>query len=230
MRSQFKKLSRESDVCVLCGRREAVTGEHIPPRSLFRENANPYLTVPACKECNEGTKLDDEYLEQSMSATSLIGEGRRVWNEKVAPKFRDLPKTRAGLRNSMAIGEVETRDFGKFIAPQFGISAPRLMVSITKMVSGLHWFHTGHILPAARKPIITVIDTARGAATFESDAFKAFYEDMSLGVYQDPTTMETFFYSYYVSTSGLASKWLFYFYKQTVVPAVSHPPRRKRVR
>jgi hypothetical protein len=226
MRSQFGALTRESDICVLCGEREAITGEHVPPKGLFRKLPNPYLTIPACKECNEGSTLDDEYLRQVMSATALVGEGRDVWTEKVVPKFQNRPGTQAGLRNAMTISEIETEQFGKFMAPQLMISEPRLRVSITKMVFGLHWFHTGNILPSTRRPILALIDAARGPATIVSKEFQAVSQGNLMGVYDSPATRETFFYTY--TALPLASKWFFFFYKQTAVIAVTYPSRRRR--
>ena len=225
MRAQFGKLIRESHICVLCGENKAITSEHIPPQGLFRELPNPYLTVPACDECNEGSSLDDEYLQQTMSAISLVGEGRNVWNEKVAPKLQNRPKTKAGLRNAVTIGELETEQFGKFITPQFKISEPRLKTTIKKMVFGLHWFHTGNLLPKKRNPIVALYDVPRGTEIFKTRQFQNAFEMTVSGVYQEKVT-NTFFYTY--SALPLASIWFFFFYKQIVVTAVTYPPRRHR--
>ena len=48
--------------CVLCSIRPANTVEHLPPRSFFEPPRPQLITVPACRECNHGSHLDDDYL------------------------------------------------------------------------------------------------------------------------------------------------------------------------
>src|SRR5687768_6829030 len=102
MKAQFGKKTLESKVCVLCGEREATTKEHIPPRALFITKPPEYFSVPACKDCNHSTKLEDEYLLQAMSGGSLYGQGVEVWKKKVRRKLDSHPKTRLGLRNQLS--------------------------------------------------------------------------------------------------------------------------------
>ena len=87
MKTQFGKKILESEICVLCGENKATTKEHMPPKSLFTTNPTEYLLVPACPECNNSTKLNDEYLLQVMSAGSLWGHGIDVWNKKSYRNF-----------------------------------------------------------------------------------------------------------------------------------------------
>ena len=106
MKSQFGKLVRNSDFCVICGDRKATTSEHIPPKCLYIEKPDPCFTVPACKECNSSTKLDDDYFRYVFPAVSLIGQGREVWNIKNVNKLNEKPKTKKGLANSVFLKNV----------------------------------------------------------------------------------------------------------------------------
>ena len=66
--TQFGKIIRRSVVCVLCSARPADTKEHIPPKGFFLKMPREYLAVPACRECNGSTKLEDEYLRHFLVA------------------------------------------------------------------------------------------------------------------------------------------------------------------
>ncbi len=49
-------------VCAYCGEERKLTRDHVPPKVLLAEPFPPNLiTVPACDDCNQGFKADDEY-------------------------------------------------------------------------------------------------------------------------------------------------------------------------
>jgi hypothetical protein len=58
-------MSNAAQLCALCAIKPAVNREHAPARGLFPkpcpEGLN-LITVPACNECNGGSKHNDEYL------------------------------------------------------------------------------------------------------------------------------------------------------------------------
>jgi hypothetical protein len=51
----------QKGLCVYCGQRDAVTDDHVPPKSLFGKPRPTLVTVPSCLQCNAGASKDDEY-------------------------------------------------------------------------------------------------------------------------------------------------------------------------
>lgn len=221
MKAQFGKTVRESNVCVLCGERPATTAEHVPPKSLFLALPSPYLTVPACMLCNNSTKLEDEYLRETMSGTSLVGQGLKVWSEKVKPKLKTHPKTLSRLAKGAAIRLVETH-LGQLSMPTLAIDANRVTKSVVKMARGLYWFHTGALMAPDLDFTVGLFDAARWPAYADAPESRNLLAMTTMGVYRDPEVMKTFFYTY--ATLGPGSLWYFFFYKQNVIVVVALPP------
>ena len=219
MKIQFGKTKRESAVCVLCGEREATTREHIPPQSLFIENPREYLVVPSCGECNHSTKLDDEYLMQVMSGAAHVGQGRKVWKEKAAPKFKDFPKTQAGLRSSTTLRKLDIDGRGEMILPMMDLDVKRINTNIRKLVFGLYWFHSGNLLDTSTDIKIEYFNIVEFQKYFEEIRLLALDEQIALGVYQEHDVMETFFYM--AAISETSSLWYFSFFKQNVIIATT---------
>src|SRR5687768_334768 len=73
--------------CYLCGK-PATTFDHIPPKSLFPKNFQyKGIKVPACKDCNNATSKDDEYLRDTFAITGWSKEARQVFLEGVRPSY-----------------------------------------------------------------------------------------------------------------------------------------------
>ena len=212
MRTQFGSRILESDICVLCGKRQATTKEHIPPKGLFDERPNDYLLVPACEDCNGSTKWDDEYLLMVMAGGSLVGEGTKIWKKKVVPKFRDFPKTQSGLREQVSTARVKISPTEETTLRIMKLNRQRIEKSIRKMVWGLHWFHTGNILAQHTQLNVGMLNAADAPAYFKDPKNLEYYDQTVLGIYRDQLVMNTFFYT--VAISEEISLWYFFFYKQ----------------
>src|SRR6516162_4089252 len=51
--------------CVFCRNQCLSTRDHVPPKGLFAEpRPQNLITVPACRKCNEGANLDDEFMQR----------------------------------------------------------------------------------------------------------------------------------------------------------------------
>ena len=62
--------------CVYCGAEGDVTRDHVPPSCLFPpEDRINLITVPACAECHESFKLDDEYFRVTLSLRADLDSG-----------------------------------------------------------------------------------------------------------------------------------------------------------
>jgi len=75
--------------CYLCGKKK-VSIEHSPPKCFFPKNQRKNLiTVDSCKEHNEDTSLDDEYVKNIL--TMLIGGNStsyKQFSEKTIKSFK----------------------------------------------------------------------------------------------------------------------------------------------
>lgn len=52
---------KQAGPCFNCGA-PSETRDHVPPKGVFpAPRPKQLITVPACRKCNNSTKLDDEY-------------------------------------------------------------------------------------------------------------------------------------------------------------------------
>lgn len=59
--------------CAYCGRMNAATDDHIPPKTFFHGALDGALpTVRSCSECNTGASLDDEYFRDKVLQYHLV--------------------------------------------------------------------------------------------------------------------------------------------------------------
>lgn len=223
MRTQFGKEIRGSEVCVLCGIRAATTKEHVPPRSLFLEMPEQYLTVPACDDCNNSTKLADDDLRVYMSSSSRTEEALTIYRKKVRRRFQERPATRARFRQQLAEFETILPGIGRVMLPALKGDPDRFRASTEKMVRAFYWWHWGEIL--ARDVAIRIKSlNMLQLSDFFNDAEKvAIFEKANVGVYTDPEVVKTFYYRGAVLPNGL-SIWYFFFYRQNAIIAMTGEP------
>jgi hypothetical protein len=214
MKTQFGKRILESNICVLCGDREATTKEHIPPKALFVTKPHKFLSVPACAECNHSTKLEDEYLLQVMSGGSLWGAGIDVWKNKVKPKLHSRPKTKLGLRNQLSIKNLEISSKESMLFPVLLVDRNRMEKSIRKLVYGLYWWHTETILTNPKEMNFQMINPAQGTSYFDNPNNREIFDQTVMGIYGDEEVRKTFFYTGAISQD--LALFYFFFYKQNV--------------
>jgi hypothetical protein len=89
-------------ICYSCGGDQADTAEHVIAKSLIPEpRPNNLITVPACRQCNEGVGKDEEYLRDRLSAA--VG----------GPDF-DVPQTWDVAWRSMQRKEAKGKKRGLF--------------------------------------------------------------------------------------------------------------------
>jgi hypothetical protein len=217
MRTQFGKVIRDSDVCVLCGERPATSKEHIPPKSIFLESPKEYLSVPACDKCNNSTKLEDEYLRQVMAGAGWTEEALKVWRQKVKPKFLDHTGTRIGLRNSLARGSIAVPNVGRVNVDILKADAARIQTSVRKMVWGLYWFHTGRIRPPGETFEVFMLNVAQVTPYLRDSENARTIAQTGVGVYRDALVCRSFFYRAGITPEN--SLWYFVFYRQNVLIA-----------
>ncbi|MFP5436790.1 MAG: hypothetical protein ACLGH8_03335 [Bacteroidia bacterium] len=88
--------------CYMCDN-DSTSVEHTPPKSFFPANhRNNLLTVPACKEHNEDTSKDDEYVRNIM--TMSIHNNKTAIDhffQKSLKSFQRSPALASSVRNSL---------------------------------------------------------------------------------------------------------------------------------
>ena len=134
--------------CVLCSIRPANTVEHVPPRSFFEPPRPNLITVPACRECNHGSHLDDEYLLAFLVSLDIPGASPildRV-RERVTRRLHrpDYPGLRNRLQEAVEFRYEQDPDTGTGVA-QVGIRPEpnRLTRVLQKQVRSLVYHLTG---------------------------------------------------------------------------------------
>jgi hypothetical protein len=150
--------------CYLCGKPLAapVNSDHVPPKLFFaseirREHKlTKLLTLPVHRDCNSAWRLDEEYFVHTLlplARGSVSGEA----------SHRDfLSRYRAGLNIPLAarVKNEFRRKVGGIILPAGKIAklidANRTHDVIWKIIRGLHFYHTGEILPPIWSCSITV--------------------------------------------------------------------------
>ena len=149
--------------CYLCGATQDLTRDHVPPANLFPEpRPSDLITVPCCRNCNQGYSLDDEAMRVWLAAAanrSAIGDW--IWRERVVGgTFQRSP----ALRSSFAQSAVQV------LAERKGIQFPAVAITIpderanryfVRIVKGLlthlypefeyssHAFQIDHLTPQA---------------------------------------------------------------------------------
>ncbi len=148
--SKERKGESESHLCTYCPT-PATTDDHVPPKCLFsKPRPSTLITVPSCRECNGGAKLDDEYFRL------MVTMNRRI----------DHPDAEAGRYSSVrSLSRTEGRGlFSTFVStiqddevlspaglylgtvPTYGANPPRLCRVARRVTLGLRYHETGQRL------------------------------------------------------------------------------------
>lgn len=107
-----------------------------------RPRPKQLITVPACRQCNNSSKLDDEYFrwfvatvgDQTSSSDTLI-------HDSIVPRFRESPALLRRIMQGARFVDVASPGgiwLGK--RPAFEFDRPRIQAVIDKTVRGLY-FH-----------------------------------------------------------------------------------------
>lgn len=199
--------------CFNCGK-PATTKDHIPPKCLFPKNPKGHLiSVPACRECNESTALDDEYFAAALSTIWTVNPApQEVWSQRFRrqisrPAYQGLRKRL--ISQIKPIWLPSARGFA-----MTGICAAdqeRMDQSVRKIVRGLYYHHRRCQMPADR-----VIDVLWRP----SDWLPDFACTCPLGVLEE----KVFVYRYALASDELGlSMWWFAFYDSLLIMALVAP-------
>ena len=168
-----ERMKEKTGTCVLCGASGEITGEHVPPKSLFlKPRPSNFITVPMCAACNHSYHLDDEHFRVFLAAGARPGTPlARLWREKVA---RGLQR-RGGLRGrfqkqyeSLRVhAETKPLEFydGNHVSEELlGLLQPfeasRVNDVLEKIIRSLHYHHFGERLMAPVRIDIAPVDNS----------------------------------------------------------------------
>jgi hypothetical protein len=143
-----------NDICAFCGSKPAVTDDHIPPKCLFpKPRPGNLITVRACKTCNEGAKLDDEYFRDAI----LTGINEQRFPEAMALSLRKIeemgtdPKKRGyGWTTYKSVRAVEVHTDARIYLGDYGareLDLSRMRRSVEKCIRGLYFHHFQQRVP-----------------------------------------------------------------------------------
>lgn len=136
---------RHPTICAYCGA-PPTTRDHIPPECFFALPLPPRLiTVPACKECNEDFRLDDEYFRLAI----LIGDYEKDFPKMFRHSINAIRKLadpkKAGFRTMLSASFRTTSHASGTAA--LDVDAERVLRVVERIACGLYFHHLFRRLP-----------------------------------------------------------------------------------
>jgi hypothetical protein len=221
-------------ICTYCGETRWVEPDHVPPRNLFPK---PYpanmWTVPACRNCNGGFSLDDEYFRIWLTiADRAKGQHSR---EKILPSvIRGLLRDENGrLRHSLYKSSAFLPRFapsGLYLGhrPAIDFDGSRIGRVVERVIKGLffrvngrclsddyvvHVSHASQLGPVylARQEVRRLIDAVEAQPARKlADSFAFKYLQLPNGPNQTVWLLYFFGHEDFLCTTRLApaSQWL----------------------
>ena len=158
---------RVTGICYLCGINKAETWDHVPPQGLFPQNGVEHRSfvlgrkttskgykLPACAQCNNILRLEEEYIRDRFSIVGQNSTAREIFKTKTEPSYlREYEKTKKVgkldlIRRDMILVSLKDST-GKVLKTIDGIKidSERVNKVATKIVKGLHYHHFGEKIP-----------------------------------------------------------------------------------
>lgn len=136
----------KDSMCYLCGA-QATTYDHIPPKSLFPKNFQyKGIKLPACRDCNNATSKDDEYLRDCFAMTGQNPEAYQVFREGVRLSYMrpyaQLQRVTKHQRILKSMAEVDLKTSSGIFLKRVNVmkmKSDRIENVIKKIVKGLYF-------------------------------------------------------------------------------------------
>jgi hypothetical protein len=136
-------------ICSICGRSEATTMDHIPPRAIFTDPTSDLITVPACSDCNNAASEMDErfkvYLGLHLSSKNPLG--LRLFQEGALPSLKHNRKLKRHIISSLRPARLVTNGgiiVGHTSAGLWDSEAHDVVIQ--RIIRGLYYHHFQGIL------------------------------------------------------------------------------------
>jgi len=209
-----RKVASVPKRCVYCGA-QATTKDHVPPKSLFpSEYRDQLVTVPSCKQCNEGASKDDEFFRLFVSGHSFEHSG-------AAKTIFEGPVTRGASYKSGMVKDFMTKiEFvdawtptglyaGKVTATKFSAEDwDRFYRVIRRVTKGLLYHRYKEILPNDFEIKINFCDDEQLSKLVPI-----------LQIEPASTTSDIFRYGHAKATDDPTSIWVMSFYEKITFAA-----------
>lgn len=137
-------MKTKQQLCVLCGINTATTKEHVPPKTIFLyPRPSNLITVPSCKQCNNGTSKNDEKFKVYLGLHSAMYsiEGEKLFQEVLRTLERS-PKLKKqvlrGMKDADAYTPSGIKLLGYKIVPW---DSDVYVKTLTKITRGLFFHH-----------------------------------------------------------------------------------------
>lgn len=145
---------KKTQLCVYCGAASGRTRDHVIAQALFGAVLPKNLiTVPACRECNDGKSRDDSLLRDYLVSDLLASE------HPVAREILDMKVSRAIRRNQSELARIvrysEVRRVprltpaGIYLGDAYAMELPKGTINsiIYRIVQGLYFHSRRELLP-----------------------------------------------------------------------------------
>lgn len=140
--------------CIYCGSAQALTDDHIPPKTLFpKPRPSNLITVRSCRTCNEGASKDDEYFRLMISMRHDTGDHPAV--KQILPSiYRSLQKpAKKGFQQALfkSMKEMDVVSTGGIYlgtTQGYDVNFARLDRVALRITTGLFYHHFGERLPS----------------------------------------------------------------------------------
>lgn len=215
------------DDCYLCGRplTKPIDDDHVPPSMFFAKalrkdrNFTKLLTIPVHVACNRNWQMHEEYFVSTfLPFVRGSASGDALWMDA----RRRMESGRA-VRLANAVLQEFKHKVGGVHLPASTVAktfdSKRVWGVMCKIIRGLHFHHTGQILPAHWEFAATV--TAPGKTP--PDTFIAFAQSglmESRGEYQD-----VFAYAFKIfPEANSLHYWAFNLWDRIILTAAFHDP------
>jgi hypothetical protein len=155
----------KQELCAYCGN-PATTRDHIPPQNLFTPpRPDNLITVPACKQCNNGVSDDDEVFRNELSfMAGSFGESAKA-GERAQTALRGIRRNKAMLVRTVTSARPVERytQSGLYLGRGYAVPLePGVQQRvITRIVRGLYWHHFNARLENDAQITLVFIDKRR---------------------------------------------------------------------
>jgi hypothetical protein len=135
----------KSQTCVFCWEPGVThTRDHVPPQGLLpKPRPATLITVPACKQCNGGSNLDDEFMQRlalAIAAGNNPAAQQVGWNVVRAMNKPDKRGMRRGIQKTLTPVQLYS-PMGLYLGPtyQMRLDGNRLRRILRKITVGMLW-------------------------------------------------------------------------------------------
>jgi hypothetical protein len=140
-------------LCIYCGK-PAKSVDHIPSKGLFPSlKGYNLITVPACKDCNKGFSLDEQYFRDHIVAltTGKSLTADYIFDSVIKKSVRRRPALAIEMFSRMSVVDYYS-PHGVYLGKRTAVQMPeitweRIFRILTKTTKGLFYYHFKTVIP-----------------------------------------------------------------------------------